>query len=346
MNIATSQIGLGQHDAIVTRGGYVPVIDLSSARGQGPEARLAVARTLGTCCETSGFFAIVGHGVPAAAVYDMYEANRRFFALPAEQKAALRSAPDDPLMRGFGREGSVAAATAGAQARALPDLAETFIYNRLGEPGVARLPACADPMFAAPNLWPGLPGFAAAYRRYYALMEDLAQEIMRLFALALDLPETWFDDKIDDHLTNLVANYYPAQIIPPAPGQLRKGQHSDWGSVTVLYQDAAPGGLQVLDKAGQWLDVPFVNGSFVVNIGDLLAIWTNDRWVSTVHRVVNPPRKHAGRERYSIPFFHQPNFDALIECIPTCTGAGNPPRHPPVRSGEYLQHKLRLAFGA
>src|SRR6266480_6237923 len=97
----TSQSDLEEHDAIVTQAGYVPVIDLGSGRGQGPEARLAVARTLGTACETSGFFTVVGHGVPTAAVSDMYEANRKFFALPNEQKTALRSAPDDPLMRGF-----------------------------------------------------------------------------------------------------------------------------------------------------------------------------------------------------------------------------------------------------
>lgn len=228
----TSPIGLEQHDAIVTQTGYVPVIDLGSARGQGPEARLAVARTLGTVCETSGFFTVVGHGVPDAAVSDIYEANRKFFALPDEQKTALRSAPGDPLMRGFGREGSVAAATAGAPVaheRALPDLAQTFIYNRLGEPGVARLPAGADPMLATPNLWPDLPGFADVYRRYYALMEELAQEIMRLFALALDLPEAWFDDKIDDHMTNMVANYYPAGARVPTggPGQaVRTGRSS------------------------------------------------------------------------------------------------------------------------
>jgi isopenicillin N synthase-like dioxygenase len=83
----------------------------------------------------------------------------------------------------------------------------------------------------------------------------------------------------------------------------------------------------------------------VVNIGDLMAIWTNDRWVSTVHRVVNPPREHAARERYSVPFFHQPNYAALIECIPTCTGPDNPSRHPKVRSGEYIMGKFRRAYG-
>ncbi|GAA3028910.1 isopenicillin N synthase family dioxygenase [Actinokineospora globicatena] len=328
--------------------GYVPVIDLSSAREGDERARALVAKTLGRVCETSGFLAIVGHGVPQERIDEMYRATREFFALADERKLALVSTPDDPLMRGFGRQGSLAASNSDAsveQERDLPDLSQTYTYNRLGEPNGPTLPEGSNPLLTTPNLWPELPGFAEAYRAYYASMEDLATELMRLFALALDLPENWFDDKVDDHMTNLTANYYPAQLVPPKPGQLRKGQHSDWGSLTILYQDDAPGGLQVLDKVGEWVDVPAIEGSFVVNIGDLMAIWTNDRWVSTVHRVVNPAPELAAKERFSVPFFHQPNYGALIECIPTCTAPGNPPRYAPVYSGEYIMEKFRRAYG-
>ncbi|HWU08767.1 MAG TPA: 2OG-Fe(II) oxygenase family protein [Streptomyces sp.] len=329
-------------------GGHVPVIDLSGARStEASDRRLADA--IDGACRTSGFLVIVGHGVPDDTITSMYRATRSFFALPGERKAALLADPADPLMRGFGRDGSVAASREGAEAereRALPDVAETFTINRLGEPdGSHLLPPDADPALRTPNPWPELPGFTQAYRAYYRAMEQLAAEIMRLFALALGLPEDWFTDKIDRHMTNLTANYYPPQPHPPAPGQLRKGVHSDWGSLTILYQDEGPGGLQVQDKAGQWLDVPRIEGSFVVNIGDLMAIWTNDRWISTVHRVVNPPRELAWTERYSVPFFHQPAYDALIECIPTCTGPGNPPRYSPVRSGDYIVDKFRKAYG-
>jgi len=328
--------------------GYVPVVDLTRARSGDPEARVATARALGQVCETSGFMAVVGHGVPNGTSAELYRVTKEFFALPREVKAHLASAPDDPLMRGFGREGSLAASNEDASVvdeRALPDVSETYTFNRLGEPSAPSLPADADPRLALPNQWPALPGFAAAYRAYYREMERLAAEIMRLFALALDLPENWFDDKVDEHMTNLTANYYPAQIVPPRPGQLRKGQHSDWGSLTILYQDDAPGGLQVLGKGGNWVGVPAIKGSFVVNIGDLMAVWTNDRWVSTVHRVVNPPRDVANTERYSVAFFHQPNFDARIECIPTCTGPSNPPRYAPTYSGEYIVDKFRRAYG-
>jgi isopenicillin N synthase-like dioxygenase len=327
---------------------FVPVIDLSSARGGDRKARLRTARAIGRACETSGFLAAVGHGVQAECIDGMYRAAKQLFALPKADKTALMSTPDDPLMRGFGREGSLAASNAAASVqdeRALPDLSETWTYNRLGEPGATGLPPGADPRLREPNRWPQIQHFASAVRAYYGAMEELALELMRLFALALDLPEKWFDDKVDKHMTNLTANYYPAQRRAPMPGQLRKGQHSDWGSLTVLYQDDAPGGLQVWNKQGRWVDVPAIAGSFVVNIGDLMAVWTNDRWVSTVHRVVNPPREQADRERYSVPFFHQPNFDAGIECIPTCTGPGRPARYEPVYSGEYILEKFRRAYG-
>jgi len=335
-------------DAITLVEGYVPVVDLSRARTGNPKARRAVADALGRVCEASGFLAVMGHGVPLATISEMYRATKEFFALPADEKFALLSDPDDPLMRGFGREGSLAASNIDASVaaeRAIPDLSETYTFNRLGEPDAPTLPADSDSKLKLPNKCPDIGGFAAAYRTYYREMEKLALEIMRLFALALNLPENWFDDKIDKHMTNLTANYYPVQPLPPAPGQLRKGQHSDWGSLTILYQDDAPGGLQVLDKAGGWVDVPAIERSFVVNIGDLMAVWTNDRWVSTVHRVVNPPRNSANTERYSVPFFHQPNFDARIECIPTCTGPGNPARYAPTRSGEYIMEKFRHAYG-
>ncbi|MGK5628131.1 isopenicillin N synthase family dioxygenase [Streptomyces sp. URMC 123] len=327
--------------------GYVPVIDLSSALSGSAADRQRVADAIGSACENSGFLVVVGHGVPQRSIADMYHATRTFFALPQAEKEKLRSDAQDPLMRGFGRKGSLAASNADAsirQERSKPDLSETFTYNRLGDAEQGTLPDGVDDRLRLPNKWPELPGFADTYREYCGRMEGLALEIMRLFALALELPEDWFDRKVDRHMTNLTTNYYPAQPTAPEPGRLRKGMHSDWGSLTILYQDDSPGGLQVQGRQGDWLDVPVIPGSFVINIGDLMAIWTNDKWVSTVHRVVNPPREAAHRERYSMPFFHQPNFDTLIECIPTCTGPGNPPKHQSVLSGEYIMEKFRRAY--
>ena len=178
----------------------------------------------------------------------------------------------------------------------------------------------------APNLWPTRPApLRAVYTTYFRVMSDLARTLMRLFALALDQPETFFDDKIDKHISRLRVRNYPAPQEPPRPGQLRAGAHSDYGSLTILKTEDKPGGLQVCNKAGEWVDVPIVPDCFIVNLGDLMARWTNDTWVSTLHRVVNPPLAAADMSRrQSLVFFHNPNYDAVIECIPSCQGPEQP----------------------
>ena len=172
-------------------------------------------------------------------------------------------------------------------------------------------------------------------------MEELSARLMRLFALGLDLPERFFDDKIDRHISHLQANLYPDQDVPPQLDQLRAGAHSDYGSLTVLRQENKPGGLQVKAADGTWSDVETVPHSFVINIGDLMAYWTNDRWRSTLHRVVNPPREAFGSSaRISLVFFHQPNHDASVECLPSCVDAGHPAQYAPTTSGAHLLAKI------
>ena len=167
---------------------------------------------------------------------------------------------------------------------------------------------------------------------------------MRIFALALDLPGEFFADKIDHPISALRIMNYPEQAVAPAAGQLRAGAHTDYGSLTILLQEAAPGGLQVRAPDGVWHNVPAVPGTFVVNLGDLMARWTNDRWRSTLHRVVNPPTDAGGStRRQSIAFFHQPNWDAEIACLPGCLAPGELPKYPPVRSGPHLMSKFRSA---
>ena len=162
--------------------------------------------------------------------------------------------------------------------------------------------------------------------------------MMELTALALGLSESFFQDKIDKHITAIRLNYYPEQTAAPKPGQLRAGEHTDYGLLTILNGENVPGGLQVKTRAGDWIDTETDQDTFVVNIGDLLMRWTNDRWVSNIHRVVNPPDSVAARsKRLSIAFFHHPNYDALIECIAPPGKA----KYPPVNSGEYRDLKYR-----
>src|SRR5262249_21135462 len=195
-----------------------------------------------------------------------------------------------------------------------------------------------------PNLWPLKPqGFADAAQAYYAEMENLAALMLRLTALALDLDEHFFDDKIDRHITAMRLNFYPEQTSAPKPGQLRAGAHTDYGVFTILNGESVPGGLEVLAKNGGWIAVETEPETFVVNIGNLLMRWTNDRWVSNTHRVGNPPASVASQaKRLSIAFFQQPNYDSLIECIAPAGKA----KYPPVRSGEYRDLKYRQTTGA
>ncbi|MCC9180898.1 isopenicillin N synthase family dioxygenase [Mycolicibacterium mageritense] len=329
-------------DRVVLQDGFVPVIDISSARSGDPRQRRAVADAIGRCCETSGFLLLVGHGVPDQVIDDVNRALRGFFALPQAIKEQVGAQPGDPLARGFSSAGNLAATNAGADVEAehrAPDRVEKFVHFPLGNPEGVDGPGWTDERVFVAERWPELPGFRVAYQRYYAEMEGLATELSRLFALALGLREDWFEALIDRHNSNLMANYYPADDRPA--GDIRLSQHSDWGNLTILLQDESQRGLQVRDDRGRWLDVPVVPGSFVINIGDLLARWTNDRWVSTVHRVVSTG---AGRERFSLPFFHQPNYDAVIECIPTCATPDHPARYEPVVSGPYLLDKFKLAY--
>lgn len=217
-----------------------------------------------------------------------------------------------------------------------------------------------------------MPELRAALGAYYDAVEDLAFALLELFAVALDLDDGWFDDKVSRHISDLALNHYPATVGPPAPGQLRRGPHTDYGVFTVLHQDGV-GGLQVWSDAHGWSDVPAVPGTFVVNIGDLLARWTNDRWVSTRHRVVVPEAASPGGSvaggsvaggstsgssssgsstpggsaaRLSMPFFFQPDYHAVIECLPSCCGPGNPARYLPTTSGQWNLERTRTQVGA
>jgi isopenicillin N synthase-like dioxygenase len=267
--------------------------------------------------------------------------TRAFFALPLAQKNLTKGPPGGPNV-GYAPVGSRSLAY-GLGEQAPPDLNESFTMGRdeLGDDDYYRGATAAS--FFAPNVWPGEPpAFRPVWRAYFGAMEGLAATLMRVFALALDLPEQFFDDTIDKHISKLRVHRYGEQVTEPLPGQLRAGAHTDYGSLTILRTDDAPGGLQVHHRRGEWIDVATIADSFVVNIGDLMMRWTNDRWISTLHRVVNPPRDQArGRARISVAFFHQPNYDAVISCLPTCRGADEPAKYPPITSGDYMRAKVR-----
>lgn len=290
----------------------VPVIDLGHEQ---------VVEQVRRACEDVGFLVVTGHGIPNELLERMGAVSRAFFDLPEPVKAVHhhpeRGARYVPLA-----SESVAASL---DLVTPPDLNEAYsVYRRDTEE------------------WPPEPvGMRDVWREYHDALAGLAARVMRIFALALGLDENWFDDKIDHADASLWVTNYPAQLEEPQPGQLRAGPHTDYDTLTLLKVEDVPGGLQVEVEPGVWADVPYVRGSYVVNIGDLMSRWTNDRWVSTMHRVANPPPGSGpAARRQSIVFFHKPNDDAVIAPIPSCVGAEGP-RYPPVLAGSYVASKGR-----
>jgi len=268
-----------------------------------------------------------------------WDTAMQFFDLPLEEKLALRIRPGEaygytPFL------GERLAASLGDQTP--PDLKESFASGPLDAPAPA-LEDESSRFVYSPNQWPAsLPSLRPAWERYYRTMADLAQRLLTLMATGLGLPPTYFDPFVDRHTSAQRALRYPALGgRAPDRGQLRAGAHSDYGTLTILRQDDGPGGLEVLAPAGSWIPVPPQRDAFVVNLGDSLARWTNDQWRSTLHRVVVPTGDGGRTARQSIAFFHNANWDAVIECLPTCSGPGNPPRYPPVTAGRHLMDKFR-----
>ena len=313
----------------------VPVIDLAPYWG-GPAGKADVARRVAAACEETGFLVIAGHGVDPAQVTRVFAVAREFFERPLAEKEALRPA-ESAAPRGYHALGTkYLARTLGQDTP--PDLREQFYIGPLApdRARIAHLPAAAR--FYADNIWPDRPaGFRDIVTGYFHAMERLARDLMRIFALALGLPETWFDASIDNHFATLPMNYYPVAAAPPLPGQLRAGAHSDFGSLTILALDDTPGGLQVKLRDGSWQDVTARPGEFIVNIGDMMQRWTGDRWHSTIHRVANPPADAAARPRVSIGFFLHPNYDAVIAPLP---GGAGPTTYAPVLAGELMRAKM------
>jgi len=312
----------------------VPVIDIAPFLRGAPADKARVAEQVGRACRDIGFLVIQGHGVDPVLSERMRAVSRAFFDLPLAEKARV-ARPAKDVARGYialDEESLARSRDPGAYGS---DLNESLMIGPVDRPPAAYADALAAGRHFAPNLWPERPAeLRDIWTAYYRTMGSLAANLMRIFALALGLPEGFFDTKIDKHISRLRVRNYPAQSVAPAPGQIRAGAHSDYGSLTLLATEDKPGGLQVCNAAGKWVDVPIVDDCLIVNIGDLLARWTNDTWVSTLHRVVNPPAG-AGAEsrRQSLVFFHNPNYDAVIESLVPDT----PAKYPRTTSGEHLR---------
>ncbi|HSP28900.1 MAG TPA: 2OG-Fe(II) oxygenase family protein [Ilumatobacteraceae bacterium] len=320
----------------------VEPIDLRPFREGSDVERRRLAEQFDRAARTSGFLSISGHGVDPELAAEMLDVTAAFFDLdPADKMTYF--VEDRAANRGYAPEGSEALAYSLGEQDLPTDLFEAF--NCGLELSDAQL---ADPYYAArrdtlfaPNVWPS-PLFRATWLGYLAAVDRVANDVMSVAALALGMPADHFEPYLDKGPTVMRANNYQrrSHADEPKPDQMRMGAHTDYGSITVLLADPVPG-LQICDDAGRWHDVVPSGDSFIVNVGDLLAEWSNDRWRSTLHRVVPPNPGSAGPvRRRSVAWFQQPNWDAVIECLPTCCDDSNPPRYAPVTSGDHLMAKL------
>ena len=309
----------------------LPVIDIGSARSRSPEAMAGAAQAVRRACLDTGFFYVANHGVDAATLQAQFDWSRRFFALPAAAKLALDQARS-PAKRGYEPPGRQVLDD-GSPA----DLKESYRYGP--EPAAEHPYAGRGLPTYGPSQWPdGLPGFRPAALAYARAMAEVGDAVLALLAVSLELPPDFFGAYYRHPMATVRLLRYPPQPTADSGNLLGAGAHTDWGGVTILAQDEV-GGLEVRNVAGEWVAAPPIAGTFVVNLGEMLARWTNDLYRSNLHRVRNAS---AARDRYSIAFFYDPEYDARIACLPSCLPAGETPRYPACTSGEHIAHMHRI----
>ncbi|MFK0154862.1 isopenicillin N synthase family dioxygenase [Streptomyces sp. NPDC090493] len=310
----------------------IPTIDLRPWLDGDPTAREDLARTVDSALQTAGFLLVTGHGVDAELRTAVRAAARRFFALPAEAKQAYEA-----KVGGRGWLGPGAEANGYSEGTETPpDLKEslTFATHEPFEDPVV------DAEWYAPNVWPAeVPELRTLCAEYLDRMAELEKELLSLLGYALGLERDFFSRHMDHPTYGFNINWYPGTDVlgEPAPGQFRIGPHTDFGTVTILDRQAGKGGLQVYTDEGGWEDAPFDPAAFTINIGDLMARWTGDRWRSGRHRVLPPPTDAPAEELMSLVYFGECTPGTLVESVPAPVGRV---AYPPVDSHVYLREKL------
>jgi isopenicillin N synthase-like dioxygenase len=300
----------------------IPIIDLSDYRAGVPGAVSRLSAELRHALQDVGFYFVVNHGVPDALIAATFDAARRFHDQPEEAKLALRINQHNigylPFKSSVTRHSKL-------NSNNKPNLVEAFFTKR-------EIPEDADVQpFRAPNRWPDdLPGFRETVLDYQNAMEALGKSLLPLYATALDLPPDWFDAAFAEPMYTLRLAHYPRQDVVE-DNEFGLAPHSDTSFMTLLAQNDIPG-LSIRLPNGHWLDAPSLPGSILVNGGDLMRRWTNDRFLATPHRVIN----RSGQERYAIPFFMDCGYDWRMDCVPTCQGPDNPPRYDPITYPDYM----------
>jgi isopenicillin N synthase-like dioxygenase len=310
----------------------VPLVDLSPWFAGTSDGRAEVAEAIDRALCDSGFLLVTGHGVPGELRRSTRELARRFFALPEDVKSAYAVTVGG---RGWLPPGVEANGYAEGT-ETPPDLKESFASGAdagVGDPDV-------DGFWFQPNVWPAeVPGLAETATEYMRRMRALSDHLLEIFAAALGLAANHFTRHTGHPTYTFNINWYPpmTRVGTPEPDQFRIGPHTDFGTVTVLDREAGVGGLQVFTADGVWEDAPFHPDALTVNIGDLMARWTGDRWRSTRHRVLPPHTSAPDEDLVSLIFFYETDHDARITSLAPPLGRT---AYPEVIAADYLREKL------
>ena len=320
----------------------VPVVDIAAFRTAGHHAeRDAIAAAVDRAARTVGFMQVVGHGIPTGTLDAFTAATDAFFALDLAAKSTYRCPP------GVNRGYTPPKAESLANSLGLASAADLFEAFNIGAQAVD-LPDVPgldlDEGDYGLNVWPDVPGFRSAVEGWFAAAQGVAQTMTRVFGRALGLGEEYLTQFTDHSVDVLRMVHYRLPAAEPGPEQVGMGAHTDYGIVTVLWADAVPG-LEILDGDGRWHPVQPAPGALLVNLGDALARWTNDQWISTLHRVAAPRVDGVLVPRRSAAFFHDGNPDAVIAPLPTCVDETHPARYAPITVGEHLRAKLAGSRG-
>lgn len=319
----------GVRDAVVMAD--VPVIDIAAFADGSQADRERIAAEVAAACEDTGFLLIAGHGVPQTIIDRFYAMSERFFELPLDQKRLVRS-PVDNLFQGYAHPGPNPGDHTSER--------QSFNVQRFDTRAEAVAAGHSPEMdgIYLDALWPAEPaGFRDAWRDYFEEMESLARRVLQIFEVALGLPAGWFEQAIVNDPSTQAANYYSDDIDSGHdPSPFRFKAHVDGSIITILYQDDGPGSLQLHQRGRGWRNVAAIEGTFVVNIGELMERWTNDRFVATPHRVLKPADDEPIVPRISAPFFLKPDVDAVIAPIVSLLRNGEEPKYPAVTGRQWL----------
>lgn len=311
----------------VSNDSEIPILDMEPLIKGGDLEELSLA--LRRACENIGFFYALNHGVPETIIDEVFVASQKFFAEPLDARMQVYK---DRFHRGYLPVGTTKYPGKPAD---LKDSFDVGVDLPLEHPDVvAGLP------LHGPNQWPELVDFREPVETYFFEVRSFGFKLLRLFAQSLKVEDDFFLRHYDNPTILMRMLHYPPQNQAKEEGSFGAFPHTDYGVITVLAQDSL-GGLELEKRDGSWISAPYIPGTFVVNIGDLMGRWTNDVYRSNKHQVVN----RLGVERYSIPFFFNPNHRAIVDCIPSCASADNPSRYSPVLAGEYIADKIKVNQG-